>query len=131
MILHVCFYVCKFWDNARGGLFSATKTFAEKYKKLSTPGPAPKQSLEFSYIRIWYICELLWNRIEKQSDHTSNDKVRLFRENIVVIEEEWFVDMNLTDGATFLAALIKSSKSRINQKINFHVAQSDAYGKLK
>ena len=37
----------------------------------------------------------------------------------MVIEEEWFSDMNLTDGETFLTALIKCAKSRFNQKINF------------
>ena len=38
---------------------------------------------------------------------------------MVAIEEEWFDDMNLTDGATFLTALIKHAKSRFNQKIKF------------
>ena len=36
----------------------------------------------------------------------------------MVIEEEWFDDMNLTDGATFPTALIKRAKSRFNKKIN-------------
>ena len=52
-----------------------------------------------------------------ESDHTSNNKVKLFRENIVVIEEEWFSDMNLTDDLTFLKVLIKHAKYIINQKI--------------
>ena len=33
------------------------------------------------------------------------------------IEEYWYDYMNLTDGATFLTALIKRAKSRFNQKI--------------
>ena len=36
----------------------------------------------------------------------------------MVIEKEWFDDMNLTGGATFLIALIKHAKYRLNQKIN-------------
>ena len=32
----------------------------------------------------------------------------------MVIEEEWFSDMNLTDGATFPTALIKREKSIFN-----------------
>ena len=37
----------------------------------------------------------------------------------MVIEEKWFSDMNLTDGATFPASMIKCEKTRVNQKINF------------
>ena len=43
----------------------------------------------------------------------------MFCENIVVIEEEQFDDMNLTDGATFPKGLIKRAKTRVNQKIQF------------
>ena len=57
--------------------------------------------------------------MKSKSDHQSNNKVRFFRENIVVIEEEWFADTNLTDGATSLKALIKCEKLRFNQKTNF------------
>ena len=42
-----------------------------------------------------------------KSNHSSNNKVILFCENIVVIEEEWFDDMNLTDDETFPIDLIK------------------------
>ena len=35
----------------------------------------------------------------------------------MVIEEEWFDDMNLTDGATFPMDLIKHTKTTVNQKI--------------
>ena len=49
----------------------------------------------------------------------------------MVIEEEWFDDMNLTDGATFPTALIKCAKSRFNKKKIFHMTQSDAYGKFQ
>ena len=37
----------------------------------------------------------------------------------MVIEEEWFDDINLTDGATFSVYLIKREISRFSQKINF------------
>ena len=36
----------------------------------------------------------------------------------MVIGEEWFADMNLTGGATFITALIKCAKIRSNQEIN-------------
>ena len=49
----------------------------------------------------------------------------------MLIEEGWFHDMNLTDGATFLIALIKRAKTRFNQKINFRVTQSVACRKLQ
>ena len=32
------------------------------------------------------------------------------------IEEEWFDEMNLTDGATFPTPLIRRAKTRVNQK---------------
>ena len=35
------------------------------------------------------------------------------------IEEEWFYDMNLTDGATFSPVLMKFAKTRINHEMNF------------
>ena len=37
----------------------------------------------------------------------------------MVIEEEWFYDMILTDGATFPTALIKRAKYIFSQKIKF------------
>ena len=37
----------------------------------------------------------------------------------MVIEEEWFDDMSLTDDATFLTSLIKRAETRVNQKIIF------------
>ena len=55
-------------------------------------------------------------QLKSKSDHTSNYKIKLFCENIVVIGEEQFSDKNLTDGAKFLPALIKRAKSIINQK---------------
>ena len=54
--------------------------------------------------------------MKSKSDHTSDHKVQLFSKNIVVIEEEWFADTNLTDGAIFPMSLIKRAKSRFNQK---------------
>ena len=35
----------------------------------------------------------------------------------MVIQEEWFDDMNLTDGEIFLMDLIKRAKNRFNKKI--------------
>ena len=37
----------------------------------------------------------------------------------MVVEEEWFDDMNVNDGATFPTDLIKREKSRIDQNNNF------------
>ena len=37
----------------------------------------------------------------------------------MVIEEEWFDNNNLTDGATFPTTLIKCAKTISNHKINF------------
>ena len=56
---------------------------------------------------------------KNQSDYTSKNKVNFYRGSIAVIEGEWFADMNSTDGETFLVALITSSKTRANQKIDF------------
>ena len=60
-----------------------------------------------------------------------SDKVKCFCENIVFLEEEWFADMNLSGGATFMTALTKHSKYIWNEKYNFHVIQSNACGKLQ
>ena len=49
-------------------------------------------------------------------DHTSNNKVKLSRKNIVIIDEEWFGDTNLTNDAIFLTAMTIREKSRFNQK---------------
>ena len=57
--------------------------------------------------------------MKSKLDHSSNDRVKSFCENIVVIEEECFPDLNLTDSETFLTALIKREKLRFNQIINF------------
>ena len=46
----------------------------------------------------------------KKSDHTSNNKVKLFQESVVFIEEEWFGYMNLIDGANFPMDMIKRAK---------------------
>ena len=43
----------------------------------------------------------------------------MFHESVVVIEEEWFSGMNLTDGAKILTVLIKPAKTRVNQKVTF------------
>ena len=48
--------------------------------------------------------------LKRKKYHTSINKVKLIRENIVVIEAESFYGMHLTDDATFLLALTKLSK---------------------
>ena len=77
---------------------------------MSSPETAPKNWLGFSYICSEYY-ELDLNigetELKRKLGHTSNNKVKLFCENIVVVEEEWFYDMNLTNIATFLTDLIK------------------------
>ena len=45
--------------------------------------------------------------MKSKPDHSSDDKVKLFWVNIVVIEEEWFSDIDLTGGATFPTSPIK------------------------
>ena len=67
--------------------------------------------------------------MKNKSDHTSRDKVKLFRKDIVVVKEEWFADMNLTGGAIFLTSLIKGAKLKINKIID--VTQSDTYTKFQ
>ena len=48
--------------------------------------------------------------MKRKSDHPSNDKVKIFFKNIVIIEEEWFTDMNLTDVSKISTAPIKREK---------------------
>ena len=70
--------------------FAATWTFFANYKKMSTPGPVPKNWLGFSYINSEdYELDMNFDETEfkRKSDHTSNNKVKSFRETIVVIEE--------------------------------------------
>ena len=67
----------------------------------------------------------------KKSEFSTKDKVKLFRKNIVVIQEEWFADMNLTDGATFPMALIKHENQESTKKIIFHLTQSNTDVKLQ
>ena len=84
--------------------------------------PLPKHRIGFGYIFSKdYELDLNFDDIYflKQSDHTSNDKVLKNQESAVLVEEEWFNYMNWTDGATFMTALIKFAKTRVNQKINF------------
>ena len=95
--------------------FPETKTFFDKYKKMSTPGPVLKYWLVFDYIcseDYELDVKLDENGLEKQSDQASNNKVKLLRENMLAIEEEWFSGMYLTDGATFPTDLVKCTKSR-------------------
>ena len=48
-----------------------------------------------------------------------NDNDIFPREIVVIKEEEWFGDMNLTDNATFLTTPIKRSKTRVNKKLKY------------
>ena len=86
-------------------------------KKISTPGIVPKYWLGFSYIRSKgdELNQKFDDTSLKKSDHISNDKVKTITEGVAVIEEDWFDDMNLTDGATFSMPLIKCAKTRVNQ----------------
>ena len=105
-----------------GDHFTATKTFVLNYKKMSTPGLVPKNWMGFSYIRLEdYQLDQNFDdtELKKQSENTSNDKVKYFCETVVVLEEEWFDDITLTESATFPVALIKREKTRVNQKIKF------------
>ena len=58
---------------------------------MSTPGPVSKKCLGFSHISS-EDCELDLNfdetEVKIKSDRTSNHKVKIFYENIVVLEEE-------------------------------------------
>ena len=54
----------------------------------------------------------------KQLDHTSKDKVTFFRENIAVIEKEWFSGMSLTDRENSSIDMGKHAKYRFNKKNN-------------
>ena len=88
---------------------------------MSTPGTIPENWLGFSYIRSGnYDLDQNFDDagFKQQPDHTSNDKVDFFRESFVIIEEYWYDENNLTDGATFLTALIKCAKKKaIKNKI--------------
>ena len=80
---------------------------------METPGPVPKHWLKFGYIHLEdYELDQNFDYTEylEKSNHTSNDKAKLFRKSIVVIEEEWFDDTNLTNSATFPTDLIKCEK---------------------
>ena len=92
--------------------FTAKTDFVHNYNKLSTLVPVLKHWLGFSYIysKDYDLYQNFDDTEFRKLYHTSNDKVKIFRENIVVIEEKWFGDMNLTDGSTFATDLIKREK---------------------
>ena len=102
--------------------FPAKKMFFVNHKNISTPGQGQKHCLGFSYIRSGYY-ELYNNfdytELKKEPYNTSSNKDIYFCESVVVIEEEWFYGMNLTDGATLPTPLIKRAKTRVKNKINF------------
>ena len=37
----------------------------------------------------------------------------------MLIEEEWFYNINLTDGESFTAALVQRTKTKVNQRMKF------------
>ena len=67
----------------------------------------------------------------KRKPEKQQKKDKYFRENIVVIEEEWFSDTNLIGSATFTPDLIKHSILRFIKKIYFYATQKDTYTQLK
>ena len=86
---------------------------------MSTQGPVSKHWLGFSYIpSVDYELDLNFDVTETKikSYHSSNDIVKLFFENIVVIEETKFSDISLADGSTVLIILFKCATSISNQK---------------
>ena len=52
------------------------------------------------------VCSLE-NKIKLKTGNSPNKKDKSFCNEVVVIIERWFSEMNLTDGATFPLALIK------------------------
>ena len=75
---------------AKEDYFTDTKTFVANYKKMSTPGLVPKHWLGSSYIcSEYYEFDLNFDviKIRSKSDQSSNNKAKLFCENILVIEE--------------------------------------------
>ena len=62
--------------------------------------------------------------MKSRSDNSPKNKVKTFHENLVVVEEEWFSEMNLTDSDTSPPDLIKREQLRFNQKNNLHLKQS-------
>ena len=49
----------------------------------------------------------------------------------MLIEEEWFDDTDLADGATFPMAMIKREKYIFNNNYKIHVTQHKAYRKFQ
>ena len=72
-----------------------------------------------TYVKKDYELDINFDDTELKNNQTTHPTIKLiFHEICVVIEEEWFDDMNLTSGATFPESLIKRAKTRIN-KNNF------------
>ena len=104
---------------AKEKYFPDMKDSFSNYKKKATPGPVPKHWHLFSFVHLkYYELDLKFDEteIKSKSDHSSNNRVKLFCQNIVFIEEEWFADINLNYGATSLTALTKRAQSIFNKK---------------
>ena len=70
--------------------FPDTKAFVVNYNKISTPGTVRKHCPGFSCIHSKYYelyVKIDETELEKQLDHTSNNKVNSFHKNIMFIEE--------------------------------------------
>ena len=68
--------------------FPDIKKFVKNYKKMSTPGAVPKHWLWFSYIRsedYELDLNLYVTEMKRKTDQSSEDRVKLFHKNIVVI----------------------------------------------
>ena len=78
----------------------------------STKGLPTKNWIGFGYISSKnYELDLNFYEIyTKCFWQVTRKKDKLFREKIVDIEEEWFYEINLTDGATFPSELTKREK---------------------
>ena len=58
--------------------FPATKKYAEKYKKISTPVPVPKHWLRFSYIRLeGYELDNNFDDKEFKNNQTTHPTIKL------------------------------------------------------
>ena len=84
-----------------------------------TTWQVPKDCPGLNYISSEeYESDLNFDRSEKKTENLLNKKYQSFCDKIVVIEEEWFYDMNWTFVDTLPPTLMKYEKLIIN-KINF------------
>ena len=91
-ILHAWFYVCWYRDNVCGGLFYSHNFFWINTRKFYLKDWYQNIGLHLvTYVHNIMSSMRPWrNKIENKSDSTSNYKVKLFSENILIIEKKWF-----------------------------------------